>query len=298
MARAKRTDRTDARRRYRAEQAASGIDPAAEPTEATVEPSPSRGRGASAGGPTPAVARPSITRAIRGAVRPLDIRGDLRALPQLALHWSVLVSAGIAIIATVLFTTSASGVDFTTGVPLASGSPAASASVAPGGSPAVSVSPAASPSFAASASDAASAGSTTGASPAPSPSPTAPVSMVTTVAYLLVSLFVLPPPAAGAFLIGYFAKRASWAVGLLFGIIAAVCYAAMGIALSKGNASALVAQGLIIGPIGAALFASAAAWYRRFLDLVNPNRGKRPTRQQGRGGSRSKDRPVAAARRR
>ena len=31
---------------------------------------------------------------------------------------------------------------------------------------------------------------------------------------------------------------------------------------------------------GAMLFASAAAWYRRFLDLVNPNRGQR----QGRGG--------------
>ena len=42
-----------------------------------------------------------------------------------------------------------------------------------------------------------------------------------------------------------------------------------------------------VAPIGAALFASAAAWYRRFLKLANPNRSQRkaqPARpQQGRG---------------
>ena len=27
---------------------------------------------------------------------------------------------------------------------------------------------------------------------------------------------------------------------------------------------------------GGALFAAAAAWYRRFLNLANPNRGRRP----------------------
>jgi hypothetical protein len=71
------------------------------------------------------------------------------------------------------------------------------------------------------------------------------------------------------------------------------------IVLSKGDVSSQVLSALVIGPIGAAVFASTSAWYRRFLYLINPNRGRRPPRpQQGRGGSRPKDRPVAAARRR
>ena len=38
---------------------------------------------------------------------------------------------------------------------------------------------------------------------------------------------------------------------------------------------ALALQGFLVAPIGAALFASAAAWYRRFLNLANPNRAQR-----------------------
>ena len=33
--------------------------------------------------------------------------------------------------------------------------------------------------------------------------------------------------------------------------------------------------GFLLSPIFGALFASGAAWYRRFLQLSNPNRGKR-----------------------
>ena len=37
-------------------------------------------------------------------------------------------------------------------------------------------------------------------------------------------MFVTPPTAAGAFLIGFTAKRASWLGGLAFGVVAAICY--------------------------------------------------------------------------
>ena len=111
--------------------------------------------------------------------------------------------------------------------------------------------------------------------------------------YLVISMFVTPPPAAGAFLIGFTAKRASWLGGLAFGIVAAFCYVAVlsspaGRLLTSGHSSdAYIVQAAALAPVGAALFASAAAWYRRFLDLANPNRGK-PRPQQSRGGSAKK----------
>lgn len=257
MARAKRTVRTDARRRYRAEQAAMGIEPTGESAEAADEPSSSRGRGASTGGSSPAVARPSITGSIRGAVRPLDVRGDIRALPQVAIHWSVLAVAGVAIAATAAFIVATNefgaSLDFSLSQPLGG-------KTVPG---------------------------------------------LTTATYFIITMFVAPPPAAGGFVIGFFAKRASWLTGLLFGIVSAACYSVLVVSpagrliIGDSDPGIFVVQAWIIGPIGAALFASAAAWYRRFLQLANPGGGRRPPRpQQGRGGSRPKDRPVAAARRR
>src|SRR5438552_15777821 len=94
VARAKRTDRAEARRRYRAttapqetlEEDLEGDDssPAATPAAGA-----SRSRGATAGRPTSPTPRPStrpadappqrpgITAAFRGAVRPVDVRSDL-----------------------------------------------------------------------------------------------------------------------------------------------------------------------------------------------------------------------------
>ena len=92
-----------------------------------------------------------------------------------------------------------------------------------------------------------------------------------------------PPPAIGAFLIGFTAKRASWLGGLLYGIFVdhrrdrgapdarrAACSPADEL-VRRGDHRATPPW----SPVGAALFASAAAWYRRFLDLANPNRGQR-----------------------
>ncbi len=84
MARAKRTDRAEARRRHRA---ALGIDP--EPLEAVEDEEQAApvatGRRAAAPPPRP-LERPSLISAFRSAFRPVDFPGDLRALPSIALH--------------------------------------------------------------------------------------------------------------------------------------------------------------------------------------------------------------------
>jgi hypothetical protein len=229
LARAKRTDRNEARRRYRAEQAALATepvvedDPVLEPNVLKRDSARSRTRpGAAAPAP-----RPGIMTSLRAAYHPLDLRGDLAALPTVVTHWAVLASVGISVISTVAFI-------------------------------------------------------------ALSPAPGAPMEPAAYAAYLAITMFVVPPPAAGGFLIGFTAKRASWLGGLVQGIVAAVCYLAVaaspaagatsGTTTGTGLTGSLIFGTLVVSPIGAAFFASAAAWYRRFLNLANPNRGQRPAR--------------------
>ena len=83
MARAKRTDRTAARRRHRGEQTVSTPDGAA--VAAAPVPGGKPGRTTHA---AVAPQRPSISAAFRGAFRPVNLVGDLKALPRLLLHWS------------------------------------------------------------------------------------------------------------------------------------------------------------------------------------------------------------------
>ncbi len=122
------------------------------------------------------------------------------------------------------------------------------------------------------------------------------ISSTSNLSYLLISLFVAPPPAAGAFLVGFTARRASWLGGLIYGIVAFACYAAILLSpsgkLLTGNndPGVYIVNAALLGPIGALLFASAAAWYKRFLNLANPNRGRRPVKPD----SRQKGRPGAA----
>src|SRR3954453_15106008 len=83
LARAKRTDRTEARRRRRDGQPAVA---SAQGTAAATAVAPSGGAGPKPAAPTHA--RPGIVTAVRTSFRPLDIQGDLRALPRLLVHWS------------------------------------------------------------------------------------------------------------------------------------------------------------------------------------------------------------------
>lgn len=235
MARAKRTDRTEARRRYRAEQAALADPMAAEAAEST----PAKGKGAPA--QAPAQPRPGIMASFKAAYRPVDLRGDLRAAPQVLTHWGVLAAIGVTIGSAVFFVVTYSG---------------AVASIPVGDKEALEAVIAANP-----------------------------------MAASIFSMLVLtPPPMIGAFLIGFTAKRASWLGGLLYGFVVAATFIIV-ISTPAGRvltldqpADALTAQMAALSPLGAALFASAAAWYRRFLDLANPNRG-RPRPQQGRSSS-------------
>jgi hypothetical protein len=53
--------------------------------------------------------------------------------------------------------------------------------------------------------------------------------------------------------------------------------------ISEADRTALMTQSLVITPISGALYAAAAAWYKRFLNLANPNRAARAQQQRGRG---------------
>jgi hypothetical protein len=92
VARAKRTTRAEARRRYRASLADPLEDDLEDGDDESLPAAPaSRSSGGSAraatGGPaasaSAAAARPGVGAAFRSSFRPLDLRGDLRALPGL-----------------------------------------------------------------------------------------------------------------------------------------------------------------------------------------------------------------------
>ncbi|HET9344224.1 MAG TPA: hypothetical protein VFO05_00875 [Candidatus Limnocylindrales bacterium] len=107
MARAKRTSRADARRRYRVAQ--NLPDEELDDLEAgddAASPSDAPRRAASSDASRAARPRPSITVAFRSAFVPLDIAGDLRALPRLLIHIAFLIPAAlIVVIASVIVVT-------------------------------------------------------------------------------------------------------------------------------------------------------------------------------------------------
>lgn len=103
MARAKRTDRAEARRRHRAALAADpDLQDETELDEAEPADAPSAGARRLAASPSRPLERPSLVKAFRSAFRPVDVKGDLRALPGIARHskaiWlPVLLTVGAAI---------------------------------------------------------------------------------------------------------------------------------------------------------------------------------------------------------
>ena len=96
MARAKRTDRTEARRRHRAEQATLAETEPGDVTTAAAATAKSSAKGAPP-------ERPGIKTAFRGAMRPLDLRGDLMATPKVLTNWGFLAAIGITVGAAALF---------------------------------------------------------------------------------------------------------------------------------------------------------------------------------------------------
>ena len=265
MARAKRTGRADARRRYRA----SFADPLEEgdlafeeevTSAGTTSPGASRpvgpavGRAASTSAQPAASTpptRPSITAAFRSSFRPLDLRGDIRALPQILRHWSFLVPVILSGLAVAF-------------VPLLGLNPMTSA---------------------------------------------------------FFQYFSFTAPLGSSFLAGFFAPRASYLVGILaalasvgfqflayssgpFGGLFADFKDAAGVTMTEAAAKELVlTQALTVGVPSAALFAAAAAWYKRFLNRASPNRSRpRPgtttgRRPDGKVAKKVEKRPMLARRR-
>ncbi len=247
MPRAKRTDRTDARRRYRAEQAAlTAAEPGADSADASTD--------AAASGKTtqaPPPQRPGIMGSVRAAYRQPHIMDDLRHLPQVVTNWGFLVAiAGSAAAVAWFVIAYTPGLD---GVP---------------------VDP----------------NSTTGLQGVIATSP---------IAYFVGTMVLQAPPAVGAFVIGFTAKRASWLGGLIYGIYTVILLLivlatpAGRLITQDGPAQSVIVSSAAWAPMGACLFASALAWYRRFLDLANPNRGRQRQAQQ----ARSKAKPKTAAKR-
>lgn len=113
-----------------------------------------------------------------------------------------------------------------------------------------------------------------------------------TITALLFAYFVQTPAIGGVFLAGFLAPRASWLLGGIVGGVAAICYvavltlvpgalgpAAPGAAPTAPSTTAIqdvALSAILLSPVMGSVFASAAAWYKRFLQLTSPNRGRRP----------------------
>ena len=243
MARAKKTDRAEARRRYRAEQNLidAEFDDEADAVEGdatrAAAAAPARGTSSAAAAPV----RPSIGAAFRGAFRPLDIRGDIAALPSLAIRSKALWLPLLLTIGSTIAFAITQGADLVT--------------------------------------------------------------------QFMFAYFVQTPAIGGVFLAGFLAPRASWLLGLIVGLVSAICYSLLILTVFSAVAASSSVQGVArdaiisafaLSPVMGAFFAAAAAWYRRFLNLTNPNRRRQAQNaKSGRpdGKSRSAGTQKASARR-
>lgn len=222
MARAKQTNRAEARKRYR--QAMQPTDTGLEPEGEVGEPAAATARpGAKLPAPKPSTAnapqRGGFTAAFRAAYHPAHPREDLRYLPGLLTHWSFLVSVLLIVGSVIAYL--------------------------------------ALPNY-------------------------------TGTAFLL-QLVVWPGQAlAPQVIAGLFARRASYMLGFILGLLQGVAFVLLVTsvvsvtnAIPPAQLGTFVLQSLLAGPVIGALYAAAAAWYRRFLRESSPRRQM----QQGRPGA-------------
>ena len=285
MARAKQTNRAEARRRYR--QSVAQATPEGELPEAS-EPS----GGTPAAGPKSSrqsgQARPSLGAAFREAYHPAHVREDLQALPGLltqtqptripltrtvvGIPW-FLVSAFLVILGFVALLTSPNSV--VSGITLASPAPTAVPSESVTATSVASVGASAAPSPVQGATSPA---PTAVASPEASPEPGTSGGQSGALGQLLFQLLSLPPggPTLPVLLVGFMATRASYLQGLLIGLLDLVLISVY-VAVTPGvtgtsTLTEIITSSAITGLPTSLLFAAAAAWYRRFLRLSSPRR--------------------------
>lgn len=288
MARAKRTDRAEIRRRYRAQLAAQDAAGEVEPADETPQPASSGGARTSRAASESSPARPpgGIVYAFRAAFRSANLREDLALLPVLLRSRAILLPL-VAIAATAIVFTATRGTELVStllaqyfllpppigaifiagffaprasylagaivGLAAALGLTIAAATLTPGaigatGQPRVSPAPA-----------------TASAPAAVSGSPAA-------------SLVASPSAGASAAPSGGAGPAASAAPSP-----------------SPTPADVSVAQvaaySFVISPLTGIFFASAAAWYRRFLKLASPNRAAQRGGNRPRPGSGTRGKP-------
>lgn len=102
MARAKRTERAEARRRYREALAAQAEGAPDQAVEIPAAAQPQRQPKAVAGAAAVVPERPGFFATFRAAIRPADVPGDLRALPRQLVSPAVLVPLAIVVASTVV----------------------------------------------------------------------------------------------------------------------------------------------------------------------------------------------------
>ena len=289
MARAKRTARAEARRRYRAEhpQAASEFDVEdGEDGDATPEATPPARQGTPArasgpaSGPGGRPARMSALGAFRAAYQPADFRGDLKALPELLRSRAVTIPVLLVLISTVVLilavqTSSTPPVS----APGASASPVASATLAATPDPNASAVAGASASPAPSGATGGTAGTVSGS----------PLGIIASIMALLFLGIPSPPAIGGIYLAAILAKRSSYLAGGIAGLVGSTGALAAVIYLSPQDAAettALFGQILATSVVFGIVIGAGLGYYRRLLRLMNPtpnkptNRSKQPARRR------------------
>jgi len=220
VARAKATDRAEARRRYRqttAQTQGSETDEAIDDAEGDDAAPKTTAKAAASAAPS----RPGIGAAFRNAYRPANLREDLAFLPKLVLGRAFLAGVGLMVAGTALFI----------------------------------------------------------------------VQPTTAISSFVFQTVVLPPALAPVFIVGFFAPRASYLLGLIIGIVNAALYAIVIASVAPDLApgtdvSGQVTIAVLTSPLSGLLFASAAAWYRRFLQATSPRRNA-PTAKGAKGRART-----------
>jgi hypothetical protein len=247
VARAKRTERAEARRRYRA---AMTTDPATDgddegtssgtSTRSTTSSSPRASSGDKVSVPA---GRMGFGEAFRASIRPIHVGPDLASLPWIAVHTKALwVPALITVASTIAVIGTQGG----------------------------------------------------------------------SISQFMFAYFIQTPAIGGVFIAGFLAPRASWLLGVVVGLIAALCYSILILGFpstiypaappSADTARDVAVSAFVLSPVIGGFFAAGAAWYRRFLAYSSPNRGRssqgqKSTARAGDGRTRSGTSQKAGAKR-
>lgn len=300
MARAKRTDRAEIRRRYRAQLAAQEAAAEVEPADETPQPGSSGGARSSRATTESAPARPpgGIVYAFRAAFRPANIREDLAHLPVLLRSRAVLLPL-VAIAATAIVFTATRGTELVStllaqyfllpppigaifiagffaprasylagaivGLAAALGLTIAAATLTPGaigatGQPRVSPSPA--------------------IASAPAAASASPAASLLASPSISASASAAPSASAGA------SAAASPDASPAASAVPSPSPTPEDVSVAQ-----VAAYSFVVSPLTGIFFASAAAWYRRFLKLASPNRAAQRGGNRPRPGSGTRGKP-------